>query len=87
MSTLLSQRRLAFIILQRQRCQVFSSFLKAQGRVAFFSSASSYPPHTIYPMPALSPTMETGTIPAWNFGPGDAFSAGDVICSVETDKA
>lgn len=86
MSTILTQRRLASMLLQRQRYQP-SSFLKSQGRVASFSSASSYPPHTIYPMPALSPTMETGTIPAWNFGPGDAFAAGDVICSVETDKA
>lgn len=87
MSALSSQRRLASILLQRQRFQASSYFLKAQGRLALFSSASSYPPHIIYPMPALSPTMETGTIPAWNFGTGDAFSAGDVICSVETDKA
>lgn len=84
MSTMLSaQKRFASVILQRQRLQCLSPFVRAQGRASF----SSYPPHTIYPMPALSPTMETGTIPAWNYGPGDHFSAGDVICSVETDKA
>jgi len=38
-------------------------------------------------MPALSPTMETGTIAKWNLGEGDAFAAGDVLCEVETDKA
>lgn len=50
-------------------------------------SSSSYPPHELYPMPALSPTMETGTIAKWNLGPGDSFSAGDVLCEIETDKA
>jgi pyruvate dehydrogenase E2 component (dihydrolipoamide acetyltransferase) len=32
-------------------------------------------------------TMETGTIASWNMGEGDSFGPGDVICSVETDKA
>mmetsp|Transcript_18282 Transcript_18282/g.27627 ORF Transcript_18282/g.27627 Transcript_18282/m.27627 type:complete len:516 (-) Transcript_18282:2597-4144(-) len=49
--------------------------------------ATDYPPHTIFPMPALSPTMETGTIASWNLKEGDDFSAGDVLCSIETDKA
>lgn len=31
--------------------------------------------------------MESGTIGAWNVGEGDSFGAGDVLCSVETDKA
>ncbi len=31
--------------------------------------------------------METGTISAWNKKAGDKFVPGDVICSVETDKA
>lgn len=38
-------------------------------------------------MPALSPTMERGTITQWHKEPGDALSAGDVLCEVETDKA
>lgn len=38
-------------------------------------------------MPALSPTMETGTISSWTLKEGDSFSAGDVLCSIETDKA
>ncbi|GAX25490.1 pyruvate dehydrogenase E2 component [Fistulifera solaris] len=46
-----------------------------------------YPPHTLYPMPALSPTMETGTISAWSKGVGDEFAAGDSLCTIETDKA
>jgi len=31
--------------------------------------------------------MESGTIAGWNLGEGDSFGAGDIICSVETDKA
>jgi pyruvate dehydrogenase E2 component (dihydrolipoamide acetyltransferase) len=46
-----------------------------------------YPPHIIFSLPALSPTMETGTIAAWALKPGDTFGAGDVLCSIETDKA
>ncbi|PWO01307.1 single hybrid motif-containing protein, partial [Tilletiopsis washingtonensis] len=38
-------------------------------------------------MPAMSPTMTEGGIARWALGPGDAFSAGDVILEIETDKA
>jgi pyruvate dehydrogenase E2 component (dihydrolipoamide acetyltransferase) len=31
--------------------------------------------------------MESGTIASWNLNEGESFGAGDVICSVETDKA
>ena len=31
--------------------------------------------------------METGTIASWNMEEGESFGPGDVICSVETDKA
>ncbi|MBU6166063.1 MAG: 2-oxo acid dehydrogenase subunit E2 [Alphaproteobacteria bacterium] len=38
-------------------------------------------------MPALSPTMETGTLAKWHIAIGDAVRAGDVIADIETDKA
>lgn len=38
-------------------------------------------------MPALSPTMETGTLAKWNVTVGDAVRSGDVIAEIETDKA
>ena len=38
-------------------------------------------------MPALSPTMETGTLATWNVAVGDAVRSGDVIAEIETDKA
>lgn len=49
--------------------------------------AKDYPDHDLLPMPALSPTMEIGTISQWELKEGDSFSAGTVLCSVETDKA
>ncbi len=38
-------------------------------------------------MPALSPTMEEGTLSKWLVKEGDSVSAGDVIAEIETDKA
>ena len=38
-------------------------------------------------MPALSPTMEEGTLAKWNVKEGDTVRAGDVIAEIETDKA
>ena len=47
----------------------------------------SYPSHNVVRLPALSPTMEMGTIVKWNVEEGEAFGAGDSIAEVETDKA
>jgi len=38
-------------------------------------------------MPALSPTMEDGTLAKWHVKEGDAVKTGDVIAEIETDKA
>jgi pyruvate dehydrogenase E1 component beta subunit len=38
-------------------------------------------------MPALSPTMEEGTLAKWHVKKGDQVRAGDVIAEIETDKA
>ena len=38
-------------------------------------------------MPALSPTMEEGTLAKWLVAEGDDISSGDVIAEIETDKA
>ncbi len=38
-------------------------------------------------MPALSPTMEEGTLAKWMVSEGDAVSSGDIIAEIETDKA
>ncbi|MCP9223241.1 pyruvate dehydrogenase complex dihydrolipoamide acetyltransferase [Erythrobacter sp. LQ02-29] len=38
-------------------------------------------------MPALSPTMEEGTLAKWLVGVGDKVEAGDIMAEIETDKA
>ena len=38
-------------------------------------------------MPALSPTMEEGTLAKWLVKEGDQIASGDIIAEIETDKA
>lgn len=39
------------------------------------------------PLPALSPTMEAGTIVSWEKKEGDKLNDGDLLAEIETDKA
>ncbi|XP_035034217.1 dihydrolipoyllysine-residue acetyltransferase component of pyruvate dehydrogenase complex, mitochondrial [Hippoglossus stenolepis] len=45
------------------------------------------PPHQKVELPALSPTMQTGTIARWEKKEGEKISEGELIAEVETDKA
>ena len=38
-------------------------------------------------MPALSPTMEEGTLAKWLVKEGDTVASGDLLAEIETDKA
>jgi hypothetical protein len=38
-------------------------------------------------MPALSPTMEVGTLAKWHVKLGQTVKSGDIIAEIETDKA
>lgn len=74
--------------------QSFSEFngnnsIRFVHRRQFHRSAAvfDYPDHIVVPFPALSPTMEVGTIAKWEIAEGDEFTAGSVIASIETDKA
>lgn len=49
--------------------------------------ASSLPEHTKVVLPALSPTMEQGTLAKWAKKEGDHVLEGDLIAEIETDKA
>ncbi|XP_011687401.1 PREDICTED: dihydrolipoyllysine-residue acetyltransferase component of pyruvate dehydrogenase complex, mitochondrial isoform X2 [Wasmannia auropunctata] len=48
---------------------------------------ADYPDHIKVPLPALSPTMETGTIISWQKKEGDKLNEGDLLAEIETDKA
>lgn len=42
------------------------------------------PYHLVVGLPALSPTMDQGTLSEWYVKEGDSFSAGDAIAKIET---
>ncbi|XP_017789251.1 PREDICTED: dihydrolipoyllysine-residue acetyltransferase component of pyruvate dehydrogenase complex, mitochondrial [Habropoda laboriosa] len=48
---------------------------------------ADYPDHVKVQLPALSPTMETGTIVSWHKKEGDKLNEGDLLAEIETDKA
>ncbi len=54
---------------------------------SFYSANASLPPHQVINLPALSPTMEQGTIASWAKKEGDHIMEGDLIAEIETDKA
>lgn len=52
------------------------------------ASAGNFPPYEVVTLPALSPTMETGSIVAWEIAVGDEIIDGEsLIAEIETDKA
>nr|CAH7726886.1 unnamed protein product [Callosobruchus chinensis] len=53
--------------------------------IRFYSS--NFPAHTKVSLPALSPTMESGTIISWEKKEGDKLNEGDLLAEIETDKA
>ena len=62
------------------------------GATRTFLSATSvlskdFPPHTVVGLPALSPTMEEGTVQSWTVEVGGEIEASDIVCQIETDKA
>lgn len=52
-----------------------------------YYSNDGLPHHKKIPLPALSPTMEMGTVVSWKKKEGDQLSEGDLLCEIETDKA
>ncbi|XP_026681992.1 uncharacterized protein LOC103512808 [Diaphorina citri] len=48
---------------------------------------ADYPDHSRVALPALSPTMEMGTIVSWAKKEGDKLNEGDLLAEIETDKA
>lgn len=50
-------------------------------------SSADLPAHTKVSLPALSPTMEMGTINTWQKKEGDKVTEGDLLAEIETDKA
>lgn len=60
---------------------------KNQAWMMIRSMSSTLPDFKLIRMPALSPTMEVGTIQEWKKKAGDSIEGGDVLAEIETDKA
>jgi len=52
-----------------------------------YASSGSLPSHKRITLPALSPTMETGTLRSWSKKEGEKVAEGDILAEIETDKA
>ncbi|XP_064100614.1 dihydrolipoyllysine-residue acetyltransferase component of pyruvate dehydrogenase complex-like isoform X2 [Macrobrachium nipponense] len=50
-------------------------------------ASGDYPDHVKVKLPALSPTMEMGTLVSWEKKEGDVLNEGDLLAEIETDKA
>jgi len=61
------------------------SLLHGKQWLRFYSS--NLPEHIKVTLPALSPTMEMGSIVAWAKKEGEQVVEGDLLCEIETDKA
>ncbi|VDD95661.1 unnamed protein product [Enterobius vermicularis] len=70
----------------RRLGQILSARTHAQQFYRFYSNGN-LPEHKKVPLPALSPTMEHGTIVSWQKKEGDQLAEGDLLCEIETDKA
>lgn len=66
---------------------MFTRYLIRRVLATTSRSLSSYPPHLVVGMPALSPTMTSGTIGTWHKKVGDLIKAGETFADIETDKA
>jgi pyruvate dehydrogenase E2 component (dihydrolipoamide acetyltransferase) len=55
--------------------------------VKSYATSANLPEHLKIRLPALSPTMEQGTLAKWAKKEGDQIAEGDLIAEIETDKA
>ncbi|KAI6243258.1 Acetyltransferase component of pyruvate dehydrogenase complex [Aphelenchoides fujianensis] len=62
-----------------------SKLITGKQWLRFYSS--NLPDHIKVTLPALSPTMEMGSIVAWAKKEGEQVAEGDLLCEIETDKA
>ena len=72
----------ASVLKRHQFCRIIDVV-----NVRRFASDADFPGHTKVPLPALSPTMEMGSIISWEKKEGDKLNEGDLLAEIETDKA
>lgn len=83
-STELAKRKVTNKLLEHAQNQTVLSTPQWTVQMRYYSSL---PSHIKVNLPALSPTMESGSIVSWEKKEGDKLSEGDLLCEIETDKA
>ncbi|KAF9799531.1 hypothetical protein SFRURICE_018718 [Spodoptera frugiperda] len=83
MSTELSKRKLSHRVLSAQNKRV-SAAPQWTIQIRYYADL---PSHSKVNLPALSPTMESGSIINWQKKEGEKLTEGDLLCEIETDKA
>ena len=78
-------RRLSVQFAQRTKTLPQHRIHWLKSNVRYYSS--NLPTHSKVPLPALSPTMESGSIVSWEKKEGDKLNEGDLLAEIETDKA
>ncbi|TMW54830.1 hypothetical protein DOY81_000063 [Sarcophaga bullata] len=75
--------------LSRSSAAILSKQAKPLGvwSTNFVRAYADYPDHIKVNLPALSPTMDQGTIVSWEKKEGDKLNEGDLLAEIETDKA
>jgi Biotin-requiring enzyme len=89
-SPMIRYSRGLYTLSRKSRCITKSSLLCIPHNRSFSQTPivlNDLPYHLVVGLPALSPTMEAGTLAEWYVAEGDSFSAGDGIARIETDKA
>ncbi|KAM3965717.1 dihydrolipoamide S-acetyltransferase muc isoform 2-T2 [Aphomia sociella] len=82
-STELAKRKQSNKLLSTSQCKT----VLAASQWNQLRQYSSLPSHIKVNLPALSPTMESGSIVSWEKKEGDKLNEGDLLCEIETDKA
>lgn len=75
-----NHRNVSFVLSQKLKSEPWLGFGQMR-------HCSSLPSHTRVTLPALSPTMEEGTLISWEKKEGDKLNEGDLLAEIETDKA
>ncbi|KAJ0174584.1 hypothetical protein K1T71_009692 [Dendrolimus kikuchii] len=83
-STELARRKVSNKLLSSTQNQTVLSVPQWTIQMRYYSDL---PSHIKVNLPALSPTMESGSIISWAKKEGDKLNEGDLLCEIETDKA
>eukprot|EP00347_Sterkiella_histriomuscorum_P002343 403368518 len=82
-----NSQMMSFFTLNQSAQRVYGQQVMSSNMMMRQFASGDLPHHQKLEMPNLSPTMEKGNIAKWLKKEGDAIKPGDILASIETDKA